>query len=218
MGFFSRLLRHREGFVKRLGILLSGRGSNFLAIAKAIDERRLVGVEIAVVLSNIEDAPGLTAARGLNLPAIVVPSAGRKRAEHDAEMIARLHEHNVDLVCLAGYMRIISPGFVQAFPNRILNVHPSLLPAFPGLDAQRQAFEYGAKVAGCTVHFVDEAVDHGVIVLQKTVPVHDEDTADSLSARILEQEHLAYPEAIQRVLSGEYSIQERRYLLRLFKN
>ena len=198
--------------MKRLGILLSGRGSNFLAIAKAIHEQRLVGAEIVVVLSNVEDAPGLAAARELNLPAFAVPSAGRKRAEHDAEMIARLHQHKVDLVCLAGYMRIISPSFVQAFPNRILNVHPSLLPAFPGLDAQRQAFEYGAKVAGCSVHFVDEAVDHGVIVLQKTVPVLDEDTAESLSARILEQEHLAYPEAIQRVLSEQYTIQGRRYL------
>jgi phosphoribosylglycinamide formyltransferase-1 len=198
--------------MKRLGVLLSGRGSNFLAIAKAISEQRLRDVEIAVVLSNLEDAPGLAAARELGLPAVAIPSAGRKRAEHDADMIARLQEYKVDLVCLAGYMRIISPVFVQAFPNRILNVHPSLLPAFPGLDAQKQAFDYGAKVAGCTVHFVDEAVDHGVIVLQKTVPVHDEDTAATLSARILEQEHLAYPEAIQLVLSGEYGIQERRYL------
>ena len=155
--------------MQRLGILLSGRGSNFLAIANAIRENRLIGAEIAVVLSNIEDAPGLAAAHALNLPAFAIPSAGRKRAEHDAEIIARLHQHKVDLVCLAGYMRIISPAFVEAFPNRILNVHPSLLPAFPGLDAQHQAFDYGAKVAGCTVHFVDEAVDHGVIILQKTV-------------------------------------------------
>lgn len=196
----------------RLGILLSGRGSNFLAIAKAISENRLRGAEIAVVLSNIEDAPGLAAAHALQLPAFAIPSTGRKRAEHDAEMIARLHQHKVDLVCLAGYMRIVSPAFVAAFPNRILNVHPSLLPAFPGLDAQRQAFDYGAKVAGCTVHFVDEAVDHGVIILQKTVTVNDDDTADTLSARILEQEHLAYAEAITRVLSGEYTIQNRRYL------
>jgi phosphoribosylglycinamide formyltransferase-1 len=196
----------------RLGILLSGRGSNFLAIAKAISENRLLGTEIAVVLSNVEDAPGLAAAHALQLPAFAIPSAGRKRAEHDAEIIARLHQHKVDLVCLTGYMRIISPAFVAAFPNRILNVHPSLLPAFPGLDAQKQAFDYGAKVAGCTVHFVDEAVDHGVIILQKTVPVNDDDTTESLSARILEQEHLAYPEAITRVLSGEYAIQGRRYL------
>jgi phosphoribosylglycinamide formyltransferase 1 len=198
--------------MKRLGVLLSGRGSNFLAIAKAIHEHRLDHAEIAVVLSNIEDAPGLAVARELNLPAFAIPSAGRKRAEHDAEMIARLHQHKVDLVCLAGYMRIISPAFVAAFPNRILNVHPSLLPAFPGLDAQRQALEYGAKVAGCTVHFVDEAVDHGVIILQKTVPVHDDDTVETLSARILLQEHAAYPEAIARVLGEEYAVQGRRYL------
>jgi phosphoribosylglycinamide formyltransferase 1 len=198
----------------RLGILLSGRGSNFLAIAKAIHERRLLGAEIAVVLSNLEEAPGLAAAHELNLPAFAIPSAGRKRAEHDAEMIARLHQHKVDLVCLAGYMRIISPVFVQAFPNRILNVHPSLLPAFPGLDAQAQALKYGTRVAGCSVHFVDEAVDHGVIILQKTVPVHDDDTKETLSARILEQEHRAYPEAISTVLSGEYVIQDRRYVRR----
>jgi phosphoribosylglycinamide formyltransferase 1 len=198
--------------MKRLGVLLSGRGSNFLAIAEAIREHRLEGAEIAVVLSNMEDAPGLAAARGIKLPAFSIPSSGRKRAEHDAEMIARLHQHKVDLVCLAGYMRIISPAFVAAFPNRILNVHPSLLPAFPGLDAQRQALEYGAKVAGCTVHFVDEAVDHGVIILQKTVPVHDDDTAETLSGRILAQEHATYPEAIARVLSGEYGVQGRQYL------
>lgn len=198
--------------MKRLGVLLSGRGSNFLAIADAIREHRLERAEIAVVLSNVEDAPGLAAAHRMKLPAFAIPSVGRKRAEHDAEMIARLHQHKVDLVCLAGYMRIISPAFVAAFPNRILNVHPSLLPAFPGLDAQRQALEFGAKVAGCTVHFVDEAVDHGVIILQKTVPVHDDDTADTLSGRILAQEHAAYPEAIARVLSGEYAVQGRRYL------
>lgn len=200
--------------MQRLGILLSGRGSNFLAIAKAISERRLLGAEIAVVLSNIEDAPGLTAARKLNLPAFAIPSAGRKRGEHDAEMIARLHQHKVDLVCLAGYMRIISPAFITAFPNRILNVHPSLLPAFPGLDAQRQAFEYGAKVTGCSVHFVDEAVDHGVIILQKTVSINDDDNVETLAKRILEQEHLAYPEAIARVLGGDYVIRDRRYLHR----
>jgi phosphoribosylglycinamide formyltransferase-1 len=196
----------------RLGILLSGRGSNFIAIAQAIRDQHLPGAEIAVVLSNLEDAPGLAAARELDLPAFAIPSAGRKRAEHDAEMIARLHQHKVDIVCLAGYMRIISPAFVAAFPNRILNVHPSLLPAFPGLDAQKQAFDYGAKVAGCTVHFVDEAVDHGVIILQKTVPINDDDTPESLSARVLEQEHIAYPEAIARVLSGDYIVEGRRYL------
>jgi phosphoribosylglycinamide formyltransferase-1 len=210
----SPTINERKSFMQRLGILLSGRGSNFLAIAKAIGERHLPGAEIAVVLSNVEDAPGLAAARELKLPAFAVPSSGRTRAEHDAEMIARLHQHKVALVCLAGYMRIISPAFLAAFPNRILNVHPSLLPAFPGLDAQKQAFDYGAKVAGCSVHFVDEAVDHGVIILQKTVPVNDDDTAETLSARILQQEHLAYPEAIARVLSGHYAIQGRRYVRR----
>jgi phosphoribosylglycinamide formyltransferase-1 len=201
--------------LKRLGILLSGRGSNFLAIADAMRSHRLQGVQIAVVLSNRADAAGLAAARERSLPAFAIPSAGRKRAEHDAEMIARLHQHHVDLVCLAGYMRIISPEFVRAFPNRILNVHPSLLPAFPGLDAQAQALEFGAKVAGCTVHFVDEAVDHGVIILQRPVPVHDDDTPATLAARILEQEHIAYPEAIAKVLSGEYRIAGRRYLHRV---
>ncbi len=200
--------------MKRLGILLSGRGSNFVAIASAIRERRLLGAEIAVVLSNQADAAGLTAAREMGLAAFAVPSAGRKRAEHDAEMIARLHQHRVDLVCLAGYMRILSAEFVRAFPNRILNIHPSLLPAFPGLDAQAQALEYGAKVAGCTVHFVDEAVDHGAIVVQRTVPVLDDDTAESLAAKVLEQEHIAYPEAIMRVLSGDFRFEGRRYVRR----
>jgi phosphoribosylglycinamide formyltransferase-1 len=198
--------------MQRLGILLSGRGSNFLAIAAAIREHRLSGAEIACVLSNKLDAPGLASARELGLPAFAIPSAGVTRAAHDSEMIARLHEHRIDLVCLAGYMRIITPEFVRAFPNRILNVHPSLLPAFPGLDAQQQALDYGAKISGCTVHFVDEAVDHGVIILQKIVPIHDDDTCETLSERILTQEHLAYPEAITRVLSGEYTIHDRRYV------
>lgn len=198
--------------MNRIGILLSGRGSNCLAIAQAIREQRLLGTEIAVVLSNKEDAPGLASAHSLGIPAFTILSKGRSRAEHDAEMIARLHQHHVDLVCLAGYMRIISPTFVEAFPQRILNIHPSLLPSFPGLDAQKQALDFGAKIAGCTVHFVDEAVDHGVIILQKAVPVEDDDTAESLSARILEQEHLAYPEAISLVLSGGFHTANRRYL------
>jgi phosphoribosylglycinamide formyltransferase 1 len=198
--------------MKRIGILISGRGSNFLAIAAAIREGRLPGAEIGLVLSNREGAGGLVSAREMGLPAFVVPSAGQTRVAHDAEMVARLRQHRVDLVCLAGYMRIITAEFVQAFPNRILNVHPSLLPAFPGLDAQGQALDFGARVAGCTVHFVDEAVDHGVVVVQRSVPVEDGDTAETLSARILEQEHLAYPEAIARVLSGHYAIIGRRYL------
>jgi phosphoribosylglycinamide formyltransferase-1 len=200
--------------LQRLGILLSGRGSNFIAIAEAIREGRLPGAEIAVVLSNLPDAAGLESARKLGLPAIAIPSAGRKRAEHDAEVVATLRQHRVDLVCLAGYMRIISPEFVRAFPNRILNVHPALLPAFPGLDAQAQALDYGARFSGCTVHFVDERMDHGAIILQRTVPVLDDDTADTLSARILVEEHIAYAEAIARVLSGEFHISGRRYIHR----
>ena len=198
--------------MKRLGILLSGRGSNFVAIAEAIRNGSLAGAEIAVVLSNIPDAPGLRIALEMGLPAFSISSAGRKRADHDAEIVAELRAHRVDLVCLAGYMRILSAEFVRAFPNRILNVHPSLLPSFPGLDAQSQTLEYGAKVAGCTVHFVDEAVDHGAIVMQNVVAVLDDDTAETLSARILEQEHIAYPEAIARVLSGEYGFAGRRYV------
>jgi len=198
----------------RLGILLSGRGSNFLAIAGNIKSGKLPGCEIAVVISNKADAPGLDIARTLGLNAIAIESRGRKRAEHDAEIVACLRQHHVELVCLAGYMRLLSPEFVQAFPNRILNIHPSLLPAFPGLDAQQQALAYGVQLAGCTVHFVDEQLDHGVIILQRSVPVLPGDDAHALSARILEQEHIAYTEAIARVLSGEYHIVGRRYLRR----
>jgi phosphoribosylglycinamide formyltransferase-1 len=196
----------------RLGILLSGRGSNFLAIADNIANGKLPGCGIAAVISNKADAPGLEAARQRGLKAVGIEARGRKRAEHDAEIIACLREHDVDLVCLAGYMRLLSPEFVQAFPQRILNIHPSLLPAFPGLDAQDQALAYGVQVAGCTVHFVDEQLDHGVIVLQKTVPVLEGDDAHALAERILEQEHVAYGEAIARVLSGEYRVVGRRYL------
>ena len=196
----------------KLGILLSGRGSNFLAIADAINAGKIPNCEIAAVISNLPDAPGLQAARQRGLNAIAIPANGRKRAEHDAEIVATLQAYQVDLVCLAGYMRLLSPGFIQAFPQRILNIHPSLLPAFPGLDAQSQAFEYGVQVAGCTVHFVDEQLDHGVIILQKQVPVLATDNAHSLADRILEQEHLAYSEAIARVLSGKYEITGRRYL------
>ncbi len=201
-----------QGKLVRLGILLSGRGSNFVAIAAAIEERGLSGVEIAVVLSNREDAGGLEAARVMGLPWRAIPSKGMKRAEHDAAMIAALGEFDVDLVCLAGYMRVLTPEFVGAFPGAILNIHPSLLPAFAGLEVQRAALEYGVKVAGCTVHFVDEAVDHGVIVLQRTVDVADEDTVETLSAKILVEEHRAYPEAIARVVSGQYRVVGRRYV------
>jgi phosphoribosylglycinamide formyltransferase 1 len=197
-----------------LGILLSGRGSNFVAIADSIDTGKIPGAQIAVVISNLADAPGLAAARGRGLNAVAIEAKGRKRAEHDAEIIATLQAHQVDLVCLAGYMRLLSPGFIRAFPQRILNIHPSLLPAFPGLDAQTQAFDYGVQIAGCTVHFVDEQLDHGVIILQKAVPVLDSDDAHRLADRILEQEHIAYSEAIARVLSGKYEIVGRRYLPR----
>jgi phosphoribosylglycinamide formyltransferase-1 len=198
----------------RLGILLSGRGSNFLAIADSIQQGRLAGAEIAVVLSNIADAPGISAARERGLPVIVVEARGRKRAEQDAEIVTCLRKHSVDLVCLAGYMRLLSSGFIEAFPQRIVNIHPSLLPSFPGLDAQRQALEYGVQVSGCTVHFVDEHLDHGEIILQKAVPVLESDDAHTLAARILEQEHIAYTEALARVLSGEYETRGRRYVLR----
>jgi phosphoribosylglycinamide formyltransferase-1 len=199
----------------RLGVLLSGRGSNFLAIAKNIREGRLPGVEISIVLSNIADAPGIGAARDLGLETAVHVSKGRPRAEHDRDMLATLREHRVDLVILAGYMRLLSPDFIHAFPNRILNIHPSLLPAFPGLDAQTQAFEYGVKIAGCTVHFVDEHLDHGVIILQRATPVLETDDAHSLAERILAEEHQAYSEAIARVASGRYAIDGRRYIQRL---
>ncbi len=198
--------------MKRLGILLSGRGSNFLAIHEAIQSGKLQGTEIAVVLSNRAAAQGVAAARELGIPAMAIPAGDLTAAERDAEFVARLREYGVDLVCLAGYMRLLSPGFVDAFPDRILNIHPSLLPAFPGLDAQAQALEFGVKVTGCTVHFVDQHLDHGVIVLQRTVAVEDGDTAETLSARILVEEHKAYAEAIGRVLSGEWRIAGRRYL------
>ena len=198
----------------RLGILLSGRGSNFLAIAGAIRTGRLKGVEIAVVISNVAEAGGLKAARELGLECEAFVSKGRRREEHDADVITCLRAHGVELVCLAGYMRLLSPGFIAAFPNRILNIHPSLLPAFPGLEAQTQAFEYGVKLAGCTVHFVDEHLDHGVIVAQRAIAVEDGDDAHSLAERILVEEHIAYSEAIGLVASGQYEIRGRRFVKR----
>jgi phosphoribosylglycinamide formyltransferase-1 len=199
--------------LKKIGILLSGRGSNFEAIAASVEAGRLPA-EIAIVIANRADALGLESAQRRGLNARLIVSKGRSREEHDAEVVAALREAKVDLVCLAGYMRLLSPQFVSAFPHRILNIHPSLLPAFPGLDAQKQALEYGVKVSGCTVHFVDEHLDHGPIILQKTVPVLDTDDEHALSARILEQEHLAYAEAIRLVLSGEIEIQERKVVRR----
>jgi phosphoribosylglycinamide formyltransferase-1 len=206
-------LTQKDGPI-RLGILLSGRGSNFLAIVESIRAGRLPGVEIAMVISNVAEAPGIIAAQQMGLPYAVLVSKGRNRPEHDTDVIGCLRAHSVDLVCLAGYMRLLSPGFVAAFPNRILNIHPSLLPAFPGLDAQTQAFDYGVKIAGCTVHFVDEHLDHGVIVLQRAIPVLPSDDAHSLSERILAEEHIAYTEAIARVASGAYEIRGRRFARR----
>ena len=197
--------------MKKLGILLSGRGSNFEAIADSIKAGRLQA-EIAIVISNRADAPGLDSARRRGLNAQLIPSKGRVREEHDAEVVAALKQAQVDLVCLAGYMRLLSPEFVRAFPDQIVNIHPSLLPAFPGMDAQKQALDYGARITGCTVHFVDEHLDHGPIILQKTVPVLDGDDVHTLSARILEQEHCAYSEAIGLVLSGELEVMDRRVL------
>ncbi len=195
--------------MKKLGILLSGRGSNFMAIAESCRQGR-INAEIAVVISNRAEAPGIEWARQNGMDARVIISKGRQREEHDAEVVGVLKEKQVDVVCLAGYMRLLSPGFIRAFPNQILNIHPSLLPAFPGLEAQKQAFEYGVKVSGCTVHFVDEHLDHGAIIVQKAVPVLDTDDDHTLAARILEQEHKAYTEAINIALAGNFDIVGRR--------
>jgi phosphoribosylglycinamide formyltransferase 1 len=195
-----------------LGILLSGRGSNFVAIADSIDAGRISDARISIVISNNVDAPGIAIARQRGLNALIIPSKGKPREEHDREVVAALQQHKVDLVCLAGYMRLLSPWFVQQFPQRILNIHPSLLPAFPGLEAQEQAFAYGVKVSGCTVHFVDEELDHGAIIVQKTVPVLDSDDEHTLASRILEQEHIAYTEAINFVLQGQFEVAGRRLI------
>ncbi len=200
--------------MKSLGILLSGRGSNFVAIADSIDAGRIPDARITVVISNKADAPGIATARQRGLNALVIPFKGKPREEHDREVVAALKQHNVDLVCLAGYTRLLSPWFVQQFPRRILNIHPSLLPAFPGLEAQEQAFAYGVKVSGCTVHFVDEELDHGAIIVQKTVSVLDTDDEHTLAARILEQEHIAYTEAINIALGGNFEIVGRRFKMK----
>ena len=196
---------------KRLGILLSGRGSNFLAIADAVDEGRL-NAEIAVVISNRPEAPGIQAAAARGLNARVLASRGLDREIYDRQLLVDLAANRVDLVCLAGYMRLLSGYFIRSFPMRILNIHPSLLPAFPGLDAQHQALEHGVKYSGCTVHFVDEGLDSGPIIKQAVVPVHDGDTVESLSARILAEEHRIYAEAIALVVSGRYRIEGRRVI------
>jgi phosphoribosylglycinamide formyltransferase 1 len=196
----------------RLGILLSGRGSNFMAIADNVASGKIPEAEIAVVVSNRSDAPGLQEARRRGFDARLIPSKGLEREVYDRQVVAVLKEKQVDLVCLAGFMRLLSAYFVSEFPNRVLNIHPSLLPAFPGLEAQRQALEHGVKFTGCTVHFVDENLDAGPIILQAAVEIRDNDTVDSLSARILKEEHRIYSEAVKLVLSGKWKIASRRVL------
>lgn len=196
--------------MKNLGILLSGRGSNFEAIARNITAGKIPNAQIAIVISNRSDAGGIVTAKQLGLNAVVIPSKGKEREQHDREVVSVLQRHKVDLVCLAGYMRLLSPWFVRQFPHQILNIHPSLLPAFPGLEAQEQAFAYGVKVSGCTVHFVDEELDHGPIIVQKSVLVFEGDDEHSLALRILEQEHIAYTEAINTVLKDGFRIVGRR--------
>src|SRR5580704_2178941 len=195
---------------KRIGVLLSGRGSNFEALADSIASSRIPNAEIAIVISNREDAPGIDRAKTRGVATRVIPSKGLERETYDRQVVAALNDHKVDLVCLAGYMRLLSPYFVASFPNRILNIHPSLLPSFPGLESQRQALEYGVKFAGCTVHFVDENLDAGPIVLQAIVEVKDDDTDATLSERILKEEHRIYSEAVKMILKGNFKISGRR--------
>jgi phosphoribosylglycinamide formyltransferase-1 len=195
---------------KRIAILISGRGSNMVALADAIQNGTIPNAEIAIVISDQPDAQGLAIARDRGLKTAVVERRGRKREEHDREIVSVLSGERVDLICLAGYMRVLSPFFVDAFKDRILNIHPSLLPSFPGLDAQRQALEQGVKVSGCTVHFVDNTLDGGPIISQRTVPVREDDTVETLSARILEQEHILYPEAVRSIV-GELTTDKREH-------
>ena len=197
---------------KRIAVLLSGRGSNFEALADSVAAGRIPHAEISLVLSNREGAPGVEKARQRGLKTCAIPSKGLEREAYDRQVVAILREHHVDLVCLAGYMRLLSPYFIAAFPYRILNIHPSLLPSFPGLESQRQALEYGVKFAGCSVHFVDENLDAGPIILQAVVPVRDDDTEASLSERILREEHRIYSEAVRLVLEGQYKIAGRRVI------
>lgn len=197
----------------RLGILISGRGSNFEAIANSIARRKL-DAEIAIVISNRANAAGIEIARERGIPLRVIASAGMDRETYDKLLIDELRTHEVDLVCLAGFMRLLSADFIRAFPNRVLNIHPSLLPAFAGLDAQRQALEYGVRITGCTVHFVDEFLDSGPIIIQSAVPVLDADTVESLSARILLQEHAIYSKAIGYIVDGRVTIEGRRVMIR----
>jgi phosphoribosylglycinamide formyltransferase 1 len=194
----------------KIGILISGRGSNMVAIVEAVQSGRIPNSEVAVVISDKTSAAGLEKAKSLGIETVVVARKGRAREEHDAEIIAELKKRNVELICLAGYMRLLSEDFVRTFPNKIINIHPSLLPAFPGLDAQRQAIEYGVKISGCTVHFVDEDLDHGAIILQKAVEVADADTAETLSAKILDHEHALYVEALKLIAEGKIEINGRK--------
>ena len=196
----------------RIGILISGRGSNMVALADAVERGRILGARIALVLSDHADAAGLRLAAERGLETLAVERSGRTRAEHEREIIAALRKHEVELVCLAGFMRLLSPQFIEAYRGRILNIHPSLLPAFPGLDAQRQAIAHGVKVSGCTVHFVDETLDGGPIITQRVVPVREDDTPETLAARILNEEHQAYAEAVALVAEGNYEIAGRRVL------
>ena len=198
---------------KRIGVLLSGRGSNFEALADSVAAGRIPNAEIAIVISNRENAPGIEKARARGIPGQVIPSRGLEREPYDKMVIAALEDKKTDLVCLAGYMRLLSPAFVAAFRGRILNIHPSLLPAFPGLESQRQAIEHGAKFSGCTVHFVDENLDAGPIILQAAVPIRDDDTPETLSERVLKEEHRIYTEAVRIVLEGRYRMEGRRVLL-----
>jgi phosphoribosylglycinamide formyltransferase-1 len=197
---------------KRIGVLLSGRGSNFEALADSIAAGRILNAEIAIVISNRENAPGIEKAQARGIPAQVIPSRGLEREAYDRLVIAALEEKKVDLVCLAGYMRLLSPAFVATFRERILNIHPSLLPAFPGLESQKQALEHGAKFSGCTVHFVDENLDAGPIILQAAVPIRDDDTPETLSERVLKEEHRIYTEAVRIVLEGRYRMDGRRVI------
>jgi phosphoribosylglycinamide formyltransferase-1 len=197
---------------KRLGVLLSGRGSNFEALADSVAAGRIPAAQVAIVIANREGAQGIDRATARGIPTLVLPSRGLEREVYDRQVVAALRENKVDLVCLAGYMRLLSPYFVQSFPQRILNIHPSLLPSFPGLESQRQALEYGVKFAGCTVHFVDENLDAGPIILQSVVPVLDSDTPDTLSEKILREEHRIYSQAVKIVLEGRLKIEGRRVI------
>lgn len=198
----------------RIGILISGRGSNMTAIVDAVQKGEIPNSEVCVVISDKTSAQGLEKARERGIETVVITRNGRTREDHDAEIIAELNARGAELVCLAGYLRLLSDGFVRAFPDKIVNIHPSLLPAFPGLDAQRQAIEYGVKVSGCTVHFVDDQLDHGAIILQKAVEVADDETAETLSAKILEHEHALYIEALKRIVAGNYQIFGRKVVFK----